>query len=358
MTNEEMVPSAETVSKAKIEELAKTIASGTEKPVLVLYYYGDMSIAGRQVKHLDRTLRTAGLVRSEPLDSVNVILHTMGGDPTAAYHLAQVVRDYATQASFLIPEYAYSAGTLMCLAGDVVTLGANAVLSPIDITVERRFAGERDHEPRFLSEDNRQTRVETVAIDHFIKAAAQARIEVEREFRRMGWTEAKSDADSAMLRTMVEQLGVLEIGKIYREKNIAQHYANQLLQSYMLKGAPHEMIDRVISRLVVDTPSHEFDIDYHLCYDIGLRVDRLTDNLSDIGQLLIQELDSAARQGFICVSNERPVPFFQYFESDPITPLTGGYHESETEDAYVETKSTEQQPHTLHPEETIAQEVD
>src|SRR3712207_8898917 len=42
---------------------------------------------------------------------------------TVAYRLAQVVRDFTKEATFLVPEYAYSGGTLMCLAGNKILLG-------------------------------------------------------------------------------------------------------------------------------------------------------------------------------------------------------------------------------------------
>jgi hypothetical protein len=159
-----------------------------------------------------------------------------------------------------------------------------------------------------------------------MKAAAQARIEVEREFRLMEWTEAKSDAESAMLRAMVEQLGALEIAKIYREKNVTQDYARQLLKSYLLSDAESHDIERAVNRLVVDTPSHEFHMDYHLCRDIGLPVGRMTEELSDLSKDLVLQLDPASQRGWIGESGR---PFFQYF------PQTHDESESAEEDTDI-----------------------
>ena len=208
----------------------------------------------------------------------------------------------------------------MCLAGDVI-LGDYAVLSPIDITVERHTPGNGDEEPKFPDEEDSNTEIELVAIDHFINAAVQARIAMEREFRRRNWTEARSDAESAMLREMVAELGVLQIAKIYREKNITREYARELLSSYMLSGA-QSRIESVLRRLVVENPSHEFDLDYHLCVDIGLRVSEMPSELSLATKGLVRHLDLMAREQWIGETSRRArLPFFQYFEYTSLVPM-------------------------------------
>jgi hypothetical protein len=327
-----MTLDAATKARKDIEIAAGEIVEQRGNPLLVMFFPDNLTISTRHLSLLHDQLKAMKLSRSSPLEQLDVLLHTVGGDPIASYRLAQAIRDFTKCATFLVPEYAYSGGTLICLAGDEVQLGAYAVLSPIDITVQRSRVVEREHEPRFPSEDNRRTEVELVAIDHFMKAAAQARIEVEREFRLMEWTEAKSDAESAMLRAMVEQLGALEIAKIYREKNVTQDYARQLLKSYLLSDAESHDIERAVNRLVVDTPSHEFHMDYHLCRDIGLPVGRMTEELSDLSKDLVLQLDPASQRGWIGESGR---PFFQYFpqthdESEPAEEDTDISDDSQT----------------------------
>lgn len=328
-----MTAEDETQVRENIERAAARIVEERGNPLLVMFYPGILAIGTWDLSLLHDQLKAMGLRRDAPLERLDVLLQTIGGDPITSYRLAQAVRDFTQHVTFLVPEYAYSGGTLICLAGDDVQLGTHAILSPIDITVQSNRFVERAHEPRFPSEDNRRTEVELVAIDHFMKAAAQARIEVEREFRRMEWTEARSDAESAMLKAMVEQLGVLEIAKIYREKNVTQDYARQLLKSYMLKGAERHDIERVVDRLVVDAPSHEFHMDYHLCRDIGLRVTRMTEALAELSLELVSQLQTATQEGSIRDSGP---PFFQYFPQN--------YDESEPADDGADTSNATQQP--------------
>ena len=198
--------SREQAARNSLNEAVEAVTQQREKDLLVLYYPGPLSIAGGHIEILHGLLNEVGLNREDPLSDLDVLLHTTGGNPVAAYRLAQVIRDFTKRTTFLVPEYAYSGGTLMCLAGDVVMLGDYAVLSPIDITVERQ-APLDDEEPKFPDEGDSDTEIELVAIDHFINAAVQARISVEREFRQRNWTEARSDAESSMLREMVFGVG-------------------------------------------------------------------------------------------------------------------------------------------------------
>lgn len=295
-------------------ESATMFHHARQRPLLIMFYPMRATITKADVAELHALMGRYRFNWQCQMAEIDVLLHTFGGDPVASYHLARIIRDCAVKATFIVPEHAYSAGTLLCLAGDDVLLGTQAVLSPIDITIVRhRQPRERTEEPTFDSETRASTdEVELVAIDHFIKAAAHARVEIEREFRRSGWTEAKSDAESAMLKAMVDELGVIQIGKIYRERNITQAYAKHLLNSYMLRGSDSSIIERATNRLVADSPSHSFDLDYHLCNDIGLRVYRMEESLSDQCKQIVKGL----RKEEVTRSIDTSAPFFELIGVD------------------------------------------
>jgi len=304
--------------------LANQVVSNRKRPMLVLFYPGDLGIDERQIELLHTVLTSNQLSREHPLQELDVFIHTVGGEPTAAYRLAQVIRDFTRELVFLVPRYAYSGGTLICLAGDAIMLGAYAVLSPIDITLHRSpVYGKRDEQFRFLDEEEEETEIQLVAIDHFIKVATQARIDIENEFRRRKWEMAKSDVENAMLCEMVRELGVIEIAKLYREKNITQEYARELLKSYMFKDQPldeHDM-NSILRRLVVEAPAHEFPMDYHICHDVGLKVEEMSDGLSDQCSYLLKQMETMVLNGSICdkIDEDSRLPFYQYFPYNEAT---------------------------------------
>jgi serine dehydrogenase proteinase len=205
-------------------------------PLLVLFYPSHASIEERYIRFLHGHLvKDGSLKKSQPLDELDVLLHTAGGDPSSAYRMAQVIYDFTKNANFLVPAYAYSAGTLMCLSAKKILLGDSAVLSPIDITLVPYIdkpEGQSGSD-MFPDEEINLSEVELVSIDYFIQVAKHARIEIEAGFRQRGWRHSKTDVESTLLCEMTRQLGVLNVAKYYREKNITQEYAKVLLAGYM-----------------------------------------------------------------------------------------------------------------------------
>ena len=273
---------------------------------------------------LDEMLRSNDLHRATPLENLDVLLHTTGGDPTAAYRMAQIIRDYAKHVTFIVPEYAYSAGTLLCLSSNSILLGDHAVLSPIDITLVIEGQGPEDNEDDRFPDESTSGEVETVAIDYFIQVAKQARIELESAFRQRGWKSSRTDVENALLTEMTKQLGVLAIATYYREKNLTQEYAEVLLR-YMF-GASRlsaTKTKKILRELIAEAPSHNFPMDYHICESIGLKVYEMAEALSDASREITKNLTRLVYAQEIC----RPIhgirfPHFEYWEFDPSVPVT------------------------------------
>ena len=306
----------DSTNKEQVEALAKTITELRKRPLLVLFYPGDLPIREMQIMALNLRMKLSHIDVWHPLPELDVLLQTTGGDPVTAYRLAQVIRNVGTSVEFLVPEYAYSGGTLMCLSGDKILMGDTAVVSPFDITLtERRGKKPEDTFPDETPEDE----VELVAIDHFIQVAKQARIEIERGFRQRGWKLSKTDVESQMLCEMVRQVGVLPVAHYYREKNIAQEYASELLRTYMFDNdIESEVLEKKLRRLTTEAPSHEFPMDFHICKDIGLKVEEMSEELSNATQALAAKLDHlpSDRTLFPRISGQL-FPLFQLF---PYTP--------------------------------------
>lgn len=295
-----------------------------------MYYPTGVSMRDDQIEQLHLVFRGEGFSRKEPTPHLDVLLHTYGGDPIAAYRLAQVIRDFSSSVNFLVPRHAYSGGTLMCLAGNEIELADYAVLSPIDVTmhVHQEDDGEEEESETFPDEQPGESEIELVAIDHFIQVAKQARIEIESGFRQKKWRSSKTDVESALLCEMTRQLGVLQIARLYREKNITRVYAEELLLRCMFDGIPigKKRMERILRRLIVDAPAHEFPMDFHMCRDIGLLVSEMDDDLSDQTRAFVKVMDRLSAKRIICPPDEEygRLPFFQLFPCKIDTSITLG----------------------------------
>jgi hypothetical protein len=71
--------------------------------------------------------------------SVDLFLHSNGGDGTVPWRLVTLIREYATKFSVLVPHRAFSAATLTALGADSIVMHPMGMLGPTDPTVANPF---------------------------------------------------------------------------------------------------------------------------------------------------------------------------------------------------------------------------
>jgi len=134
-----MTRNTESEASKEIDDIALKIASKRKRPLMVMFY--DES-AGRithdDVRDVYDEFRRRGRSAKDQFKQLDVLLHSYGGDADACYRVAQVIRDFAANVTFLVPFHAASGATLICLCGNEIRLGAYASLGPIDITWQHR----------------------------------------------------------------------------------------------------------------------------------------------------------------------------------------------------------------------------
>lgn len=71
---------------------------------------------------------------TKKIKKLDVLIHTAGGEYHVGYMTAQILRSFASTVNFLVPYKAMSAGTLMSLCADNISMGAFSCLSPVDVS--------------------------------------------------------------------------------------------------------------------------------------------------------------------------------------------------------------------------------
>lgn len=69
---------------------------------------------------------------SDKRDTLYVILTTTGGSLNPVQRMVTVFRHFYKEVNFIVPDYAYSAGTILCMSGDNIFMNYYSVLGPID----------------------------------------------------------------------------------------------------------------------------------------------------------------------------------------------------------------------------------
>ena len=276
-------------STSTLDQTAAQLVAKRGRPLLILYYQGDDGHMGEEYDAEDvyQELRKGNLTKENRTPKLDVLLHTPGGEPGAAYLIGQTIRMMAEEVEFLIPKYALSAGSLLVLSGNRIWFGDNAFLSPIDITIEE------DTLPA--------TKVSLATIEHYLDFATEARRRVELMLQQLGST-SRTSLESDLLGVMVTQVGALKIGEYYRERLLSEKYAELFLNRYMFRGASdaHLRREEVIAQMLHKSPSHDYNMDYDTALEAQLSVGRLETELSDLAKAIVAQLDRLADRDQIC----------------------------------------------------------
>lgn len=71
-------------------------------------------------------------------DRLFIVLTTGGGSAIAVERYVNMVRHHYEEVNFIIPDYAYSAGTIFCMSGDEIHMDYYSVLGPIDPQIQNK----------------------------------------------------------------------------------------------------------------------------------------------------------------------------------------------------------------------------
>lgn len=300
---------------ADLDNTVEKIINERKRNLLIMYYstdYGRIDIRDKKILYSE--FRDKELTPDDAEIKLDIILHTYGGDPNAAYLLAQLIRDFSIDINILIPEIAASAGTLFSFCADKVIFGHLACLSPIDISYGLANEGEG---------------TELVNIDYYLQFVRHCRsqiestfLELEKEHEEFTLKELTTKIEEPLLLELAQQENCLDIGKYFRERNITGFYSAILLENYLLskfhKKHLEELRGSIISNLLYECPSHDFRIDYHMAKKLGFPeevIEIMNTGIYDLTTKVINNLVDLELSNEICEyhGNDYKIPYFRLY---------------------------------------------
>lgn len=186
-----------------------------------------------------------GLDKSKGLD---LIIHTPGGSPTATEGIVNYLHSiFGNDIRSIIPHMAMSAGTLMACSTNVIYMGKQSCLGPVD--------------PQFNG----------IAAYNIVKELekAQEELSVKPETREY-WRLQLAKYPAAFTYT------------VYDAIDLSTQLLNQWLSKYMFPSIPtkerNKRIKKIIGGLNLNDGSHARHYDFAKCYDLGLNVKLIEDD--------------------------------------------------------------------------------
>lgn len=198
---------------------------------------------------------------------INIVLTTGGGSANVVERFVNILRHHYAEVNFIVPDYAYSAGTIFCMSGDSIYMDYFSVLGPIDPQIQNRDGklvaalGYLDKINELLSKakDDTLTQAEFIILKDFDLA----------ELR--GYEQAK-DLTIALLKKWLVK---------YKFKNWNTHRSNQSLLGQAV--TEEEKIER--ARKIADNlsnnnewKSHGRPININSLKELGLEIDDYSNN--------------------------------------------------------------------------------
>lgn len=117
------------IMKTKLMNLEKHLNAD------VLVYYGDILLNSDNI--IRQVIEDLQLDKNKH-KSLSVILTTNGGSLSPVERIVNVFRNFYEEVNFIIPDHAYSAGTIMCMSADNIYMNYYSVLGPIDPQVQNK----------------------------------------------------------------------------------------------------------------------------------------------------------------------------------------------------------------------------
>ena len=284
---------------SKIFEVAEEIIKERKRPLLLMFY---SDRAGKIVPPDVTILQTLfeEFYNGEKDEELDLIIYTRGGDVNTSYLLAQLIRSHTQTLFTLVPYYAYSGGTVISLSSDLIEMGTNSKISPIDVQI-----GSQDQEDM----------ISLLSIEKYIEFMEHCCTNV----FKINDEKCKTEFAVGLTKELVKNFHPVELGDIFRLQNLSKYYARILLIDYMFKNVSERrrIAEEIIKRLSTESPSHAFDIDIHIAQGIGLKVESMNQKIYKLSRLLIDYCTKAKQEGLICHYHAREnnlrKPFFFIF---------------------------------------------
>jgi membrane-bound ClpP family serine protease len=214
---------------------------------------------------------------SDKRDNLLVILETDGGSIETAERIVDVFRHhYKGEVSFLIPNYAMSAGTILVMSGDRILMDYYSVLGPIDPQIKNRDGRwvpglgyiEKYKQIIEKSSKGKLTQAELAflldkfdpAQLHWLEQAREHGVDLLKkwlvQYKFKGWSS-----------TQERNLKVTQAMKVKRAKEIAAKLNNTKLWRSHGRGLSMDVIRNNLNLLVEDfgTEPHLVDINKRVC---------------------------------------------------------------------------------------------
>ena len=254
--------------------------SNKRQSFIILLHLGETPLT------MDEVDKVLSLLKDKKVPQIDLILQSFGGDINAAFRLVSQLRIHCEKFNVIVPTFAKSAATLICLGGDKILMDELSELGPLDTQIIEIGKGGVPTYKSALTpfkslEQLRQYALETLDIS------------VKLIISRSGMTPDEALAHSINFvaqstMPLFDKINPDEMGEYSQALAVGAEYADRILRRYA--AIPDETRSFIIDRLVHGYPSHDFILDYKELQELGLPAELFPSDETDLFKKLKHDM--------------------------------------------------------------------
>ena len=197
-----------------------------------------------------------------PVHRISLILHTNGGQTLAAWRLINLIRMFCDELEVLIPSKALSAGTLMSIGADRIVMTKQAVLGPIDPSVNHPL-----NPQTVIGGQSQQVPMSVESI---------------RGYLNLTRNDLGINTPEHLTKILLElssHVHPVVLGQIARSTEQIRFLARKLLPRQV---KDERSIESIVDFLCADSGSHDYTIDRREASELGLIVEKPSAQLYEV----------------------------------------------------------------------------
>jgi hypothetical protein len=196
---------------------------------------------------LESIIKQIGTKHGEKL---YMVIDTYGGDPSIGYRIMRMLQQQYDLIIAIIPDVAFSTGTLMALGADIIYMHPAASLGPLDTQIQHPTDGGQ------ISSLEIRENLNTLSGSALSYATSYyVRLRNKMQIGKVHASKVAFDAAIKVITPIAEKIDPIYLQMSMRTSRVGQSYASKLLKARMLKDYP----------VVADKVSHLLanSYDYH-----------------------------------------------------------------------------------------------
>lgn len=237
---------------------------------VIAFVTGDRPGLQTQIATEAYPLFTHHLDQLGPVPKISLVLHTRGGDTMAAWSIINLIRQFCDEYEVIVPLRAQSAGTLMCLGAHKIIMTKQAMLGPIDPSINNPL------NPTHPTNNASSLSVSVEFIQGYFGLASD----------ELGISDQAHK--TAIFLKLAEKIHPLVLGHAFRVRSQIQSLARKLLAGRLDEGK----IEKIVAFLCADSGSHDYPIHRREAKDHGLPIEKPSVPLYELIKELYDEIDA------------------------------------------------------------------